>query len=183
MEISRIYKRTGPALHMSEDHAARREKIRRQKMYHAAAIMAQKHFRMFSARKRVALMREVRRIRLEEEALLQRIRDSNIWYSDNEQLPVRDPEVAAGWRQSKEGVKLPPIKQFGRNRDYLSHKGWGRRGDGLKREWAPAQAALLDKSFSGDAHCTKVYIDKLHINGYDEKRMQKFQDSHKRFNL
>lgn len=168
---------------MSDDHAARREKIRRQKMYHAAAIMAQKHFRIFSARRRVALIREVRRIHAEEEALLQRIKASNIWYSDNDKLPVLDTAVAIGWTQSKDGVKLPPIKQFGRNRDYLSHKGWGRRADGLKRDWAPAQAALLDKHYNGDAHCTKVFIDKLHISGYDEKRMQQFHDSHTRLNL
>lgn len=181
MEINRIYKRSGPALHMSEDHAARREKIRRQKMYHAAAIMAQKHFRIFSARRKVAVMREVKRIQEEEEALRLRILNSNIWYSDNEKLPVRDTAVAVGWTESKDGIKLPPIKQFGRNRDYLSHKGWGRRADGLKRDWAPAPAAQLDKAFSGDAHCTKVYIDKLHINGYDEKRMLKFQNA--RYNL
>jgi len=174
VEVTRIYKPSGPALHMSTDHAARREKIRRQKMYHAAAVMAQKHFRMFSAKCRVAVLREVRRIQEEEERTRKRILNSNLWYTDNEDLPVRKTEVALGWVE-KEGLKLPPIKNFGRNRDYLSHQGWGRKGNGLKKDWLPAQAAVLDKKFEGDSHFSKVYIDKLHINGYDEKRMHLFK--------
>jgi len=174
VEVNRIYKPSGPALHMSDDHAARREKIRRQKMYHAAAVMAQKHFRMFSAKCRVAVLREVRRIHEEEERTRKKILNSNVWYTDNDDLPVRKTEVALGWVE-KEGLKLPPIKNFGRNRDYLSHQGWGRKGNGLKKDWLPAQAAVLDKKFEGDSHFSKVYVDKLHINGYDEKRMHLFK--------
>ena len=181
VEILRIYRNTGPALQMSEDHAARREKIRRQKMYHAAAIMVQKHFRKFSARRKVAVVREVKRINMEAEALRLKILNSNIWYSDNQALPSRDPQIASGWVE-KEGLRLPPIKTFGRNRDFLSHQGWGRKGNSLKGEWTPTAAAVMDKKFSGDSHATKVYIDKLHISGYDEKRMQQFQKAQTRLN-
>ena len=174
VEIKRIYKATGPALHISDDHAARREKIRRQKMYHAAAIMAQKHFRMFSAKCRVAVLREVQRIRQEEESTRIKILNSNIWYTDNEDLPVRKTEVALGFVE-KDGLKLPPIKTFGRSRDFLSHQGWGRRGNTLSKEWTPTAAAVMDKNFVGDSHFSKIYIDKLHINGYDEKRMEIFK--------
>jgi hypothetical protein len=173
VEIDRIYKRTGPALQISEDHAVRREKIRRQKMFNAAAIMAQKHFRIFSARRRVGLIREIRRIQMEEEAQRLRINNSNIWYADSPALPSLDPEIAAGWTM-KDGVRLPPIKTFGRSRDFLSHRGWGRKGNSLQREWAPT-AAATHKNFDGDFHATKVYVDKLHINGYDEKRMELFK--------
>jgi len=181
VEIRRIYKVSGPSLHISDDHAARREKIRRQKMYHAAAVMVQKHFRIFSAKCKVGVLREVRRIRQEEENTRLKIMTSNIWYTDNEDLPVRKTEVALGWVE-KEGLKLPPIKSFGRSRDFLSHQGWGRKGNGLKRDWTPTAAAVMDKNFVGDSHFSKVYVDKLHINGYDEKRMQLFKAAQPAFN-
>ena len=162
---------------MSDDHAARREKIRRQKMYHAAAIMAQKHFRMFSAKCRVAVLRDVMRIKREEEEMLRRLAESNIWYTDHTKLPVKNSRTAMGW-VDKGGVKLPPIKAFGRHRDFLSHRGWGRWStEGNVREWVPTQANVIDKNFHPDEHFSKVYIDKLHISGYDEKRMQEFKES------
>jgi hypothetical protein len=176
VEIKRIYRHSGPTLHMSDDHAARREKIRRQKMYHAAAIMVQKHFRKFSARRKVAVIRDVRRIKAEEAEMLRRLAESNVWYTDNEKLPVKKTETAVGW-VDKGGLKLPPIKTFGRHRDFLSHKGWGRwTSGGGTRSWAPAEATKVDKSFVPDAHFSRTYVDKLHISGYDEKRMIEFQE-------
>lgn len=175
VEIKRIYRPSGAAIRMSDDHIARREKIRRQKMYHAAAIMAQKHFRIFSARRKVSVLREVRRIQLEEQALLARIQNSNIWYTDNEKLPVKDSAVAMGWIE-KNGLKLPPIKTFGRHRDFLSYKGWGRWTTVNNiRQWIPAQASKMDKNHIIDAHFSRTYIDKLHISGYDETRMLEFK--------
>jgi len=54
-----------------------------------------------------------------------------------------------GWRESSNGIRLPPIKSFGRNRDYLSYEGWGRT-DHMTKKWMPTIAAQLDKDFLGD---------------------------------
>jgi hypothetical protein len=121
-------------------------------------------------------MREVKRIRAEEEAALKRLAESNIWYTDNEKLPVKNTQVAMGW-VDKGGVKLPPIKTFGRHRDFLSHRGWGKWiGSGPTRTWAPSDATKVDKTFLPDAHFSRTYIDKLNISGYDEKRMEEFKE-------
>mmetsp|Transcript_17064 Transcript_17064/g.28887 ORF Transcript_17064/g.28887 Transcript_17064/m.28887 type:complete len:595 (-) Transcript_17064:297-2081(-) len=228
VEIKRIYFYDGPPIRMSDDHAARREKIRRQKMYHAAAVMAQKHFRIFSAKCKVAVIREVRRIKREEEALAAHIAATNTWYTLKDDLPIKKPSIAAGWTEKNE-IRLPPIKSFGRYRDYLGHQGWGhkqipieeiadastdpfKQRDVFDREhsgggagsaagggsnqlavaatgsrmskgskagletWSPTKAAVLDKEFNGDTHATRAYTDRLHINGYDAKRMQRFMD-------
>jgi hypothetical protein len=176
VEIQRIYRHSGPALHQAEDHIARREKIRRQKMYHAAAIMVQKHFRIFSAKRKASLLRELRRLALEAEETRRRLAEGNVWYTDNDNLPVKNTAVAQGWVE-KNGLKLPPIKTFGRNRDFLSHKGWGRWSDGKEREWLPSPAAVMVKNHAPDAHISRIFVEKLHINGYDEKRMLEFRNS------
>jgi hypothetical protein len=178
VEIQRIYRHTGPALHQADDHIARREKIRRQKMYHAAAIMVQKHFRIFSAKRKASLLRELKRLGIEAEATRKRIADGSTWYTDKEDLPVKNLAVAQGWVE-KNGLKLPPIKTFGRNRDFLSHKGWGRwsNENGKERVWLPAPATVLVKNHAPDAHISRIFVEKLHISGYDEKRMLEFRNS------
>lgn len=54
MEIERIYKRTGTEVR-GEEHGRKRERIRRQKMFHAAATIIQKRFRVMRSRKELRL--------------------------------------------------------------------------------------------------------------------------------
>ena len=177
--MRRIYKGHGQAVLMTEEHEARREKIRRQKVYLAAAIKLQRTFRMFSAKCVVSVMREVKRIRAEEELLRRKVQASGTWWTDVPALPVaHSRDVATGWTEKK-GVRLPPIKTFGRSKDYLSFRGWGRKGNNDEGEWVPTPAALLDKRFLGDSHVSRIFIDKLDRGGYDEKRMQQFKESRK----
>jgi hypothetical protein len=154
-------------------------------MYHAAAVMAQKHFRVFSAKRKVAVLREVRRINLEAEAAAMLLASQDTWYTMKDDLPARDPSVASGWGE-KNGVRLPPIKAFGRQRDHLSFQGWGRKqpGEGLEGEgqWSPTKAATLDPDFRGDGHPSAVFTHKLHTNGYDANRMGRFKDQQTHLN-
>jgi len=56
VEMNKLYKRTGKE-RRGEEHGRKRERIRRQKMFHAAASIIQKRFRIFSAKKEMALKR------------------------------------------------------------------------------------------------------------------------------
>lgn len=173
VEIDRIFRPVRPIV-KSEEHEARREKIRRHKMFMASALKIQRQFRRYKAQKEVRMLREIRRLKRAEERLNNRIEATNIWWTENNKMQVKKPGEAA--MLSSTGVKLPPIKSFGRRRDYLSHKGWGHRGNDLKGTWLPSLAAVMDKNFMGDTHPTLIFSEKLRIKGYDEKRLQKFLD-------
>lgn len=173
VEIDRIYRPVRPVV-MSEEHEARREKIRRHKMFMAAALKIQRQFRRYRAQKEAQMIREINRLKRAEQRLNKRIEATNIWWTENEKMQVKKPGEAA--LISSTGVKLPPLKTFGRRRDYLSYKGWGRRGNDLKGTWLPSLAAVLDKNFMGDTHPTLIFSEKLRVKGYDEKRLKKFLD-------
>lgn len=126
VEIDRIFDpRLQRKVVMSEMHEQRREKIRKQKMFHNAATRIQAQFRRFAAEKEVAMLREMHRIGCVEQ-LRQRIIQANaIWWTENPALPSK--KLAQLPSIGSNGVKLPPIKAFGRNRDHLSHRGWVHR--------------------------------------------------------
>lgn len=174
VELDRIFTPTRPII-MSRDHETRREKIRRHKMFTAAAILVQTQFRRFKAQKDVTLMREVRRIRRAEARLQSKIKATDIWWTEHANLPSKKMAVLPSY--SSTGVRLPPIKTFGRRRDYLSYRGWGRRGNDLNGTWTPSPAALIDPSFMGDSHPTLVFSEKLNQSGYDDKRRRIFLES------
>lgn len=174
VEIGKIFS-PKKQINMSEEHTARREKIRRQKMFEASAIIIQKYFRRYSAKKEVQMYREIARINVMEKRIQQKIEATSIWWSENPHLPSRKGLKAHS--VSSQGTKLPPLKLFGRRRDYLSYKGWGRRGNDINLPWIPTPAALKDKGFAGDTNPTLIYSEKLHISGYDEKRLKLFLES------
>lgn len=191
VEMEKLYRRTnGPQEQMTEAHAARREKIRRQKIFHAAAILIQRNFRIFTAKKELALRKEIERIARVEEEERRRIAAGELWYTEldipsklmtaenydddsNPVPPEKGADLSIYGKRESEALKLPPIKNFGRNRDHLSASGWGRRG-GLKGDWIPTKAAK-HKEFIGDSHPSRVFTEKLHISGYDERRMKQFK--------
>lgn len=173
VEVRKLYKAEGKSAIMSEAHAERREIIRRQKMFNAAATLIQKHFRIFIAKNTAKLRRELLRLKEAERLSNLKIQATNKWYTELEDLPSNNLS-GSGWTETKGGVKLPPIKQFGRHQDYLGVNGWGRRGDGPKGEWMPTPASVLDKDFLGDTSMSRVFTDKLHIKGYDGKRLREF---------
>lgn len=175
VEIDRIYS-THKQIVMSEEHMARREKIRRQKMFLAAAILIQRQFRRFSAVRLYSMMREIRRIQALEQELNKRIEASGAWWTTNSKLQIRKKEKMVTTISST-GVKLPPIRTFGRRSDFLSAKGWGRRGPDLQGSWTLTEAAKIDKNFMGDSHPTLIFTEKLRISGYDKKRERKFLES------
>lgn len=170
VEIDKIYK-PHKKIVMSEAHQNRREKIRRQKMFHAAAILIQKHFRRHLAQKERKMMKELNRLADVAKMLEKRIEASGIWWSDNVNLPSK--KLSELPTMSSTGLKLPPIKSFGKHRDYLSFQGWGRK-DTSQGSWLPALAAQMDKKFMGDVHPTHIFTQKLEINGYNEKRLNQF---------
>lgn len=174
VEIDRIYV-PHKKIVIGEEHLARREKIRRHKMFVAAAILIQRQFRRFAAKKSYKMMQEIERIKRAEEELQERILKSGTWWTEYKSLHSKKSNSLTTIISSS-GSKLPPVKDFGRRRDYLSSKGWGRRGDDLKGTWTPTEAAVVDKSFMGDVHPTLIYTEKLRINGYDKRRMKQILD-------
>jgi hypothetical protein len=174
VEIDRIYT-PHKKIVMGEEHLARREKIRRHKMFLAAAILIQRQFRRFAAKKQYSMLQEIERIKQAEIDLEERIRKSGFWWTEYKSLHSKKSNALTTIISSS-GLKLPPIKDFGRRRDFLSASGWGRRGDDLKGTWVPTQAAVIDKSFMGDVHPTLIYTEKLRINGYDKRRMKQILD-------
>jgi hypothetical protein len=174
IELEKVFK-SFKKISMTETHSQRREKIRRQKMFHAAAILIQKQFRRYRAQKELKMCREIARLKIVEFHLNKRIEASGIWWSDNSQLPSK--KMAELPLISSTGLKLPPIKTFGRRKDYFSFRGWGRRGNDLQGNWKVTEAATMDKHFMGDSHATSVFTNKLQTNGYNEKRLGSFVKS------
>ncbi len=170
IEIEKIYK-PHKKIVMSEAHTNRREKIRRQKMFHAAAILIQKNYRRHLAVKEKKMLIELNRLQEMKLLLEKRIEASGIWWANHPNLPSK--KLAELPTISSTGLKLPPIKTFGKRRDYLSYQGWGRK-DVTQGSWLPALAAKMDKNFMGDVHPTHIFTQKLEINGYNEKRLNQF---------
>lgn len=108
VEIAKIYKMEGTGSNLREAHQARREKIRKSKMFSAGAVLIQSIFRGYRVRKEVALVREIERVRQAENHRLQLVIERGSWWMERD-LPVH----------------LPPIKDYGRKRDHLTTQGWG----------------------------------------------------------
>ena len=51
VELAKFYTSDGKKVRMSDEHAARREKIRRAKLFKAAATRIQKNFKIYRLRK------------------------------------------------------------------------------------------------------------------------------------
>lgn len=62
---------------------------------------------------------------------------------------------------------MPPVKEFGRKRDHMSGKGWGRYDDG---QWVPL--AVPDYR---DGNPTKKFTEKLRQSFYDARRLVEFR--------
>ena len=46
--------------------------------------------------------------------------------------------------ESEVGLKLPAIKNFGRQRSHTSFRGWGRKGNGLKSKFEVSESGATD---------------------------------------
>jgi hypothetical protein len=127
VEMDRIYHHNPQQkIQMSLHHQQRRETIRKQKKFHYSAIKIQTQFRRFAAQKELILQRELSRLHEIEIIRQRKIDDTAIWWTNHKMLPSRKqifPLIGSN------GIKLPPIKTFGRYRDHLSHRGWTRRAE------------------------------------------------------
>lgn len=108
VEIAKIYVPGARVSILREEHQARREKIRKSKMFSAAATLIQAVFRGYRARKELYLIKEIVRVKDMEKRREELVIERGSWWMDRE-IPVH----------------LPPIKCFGRKRDHLTTKGWG----------------------------------------------------------
>lgn len=135
---------------MSDEHAARREKIRRAKLNSSAACRIQKNFRVYLLRKELSLRAEIRRVTIAKAKLDEDIKKEGVWWINRDDIPsklfkgdrvlkvestvtkVLLTEGGEEMEKVEEKVKLslPPIKSFGKRRDHLSCSGWGRVGAG-----------------------------------------------------
>ena len=123
VEINKIYKRTNAAGHLREVHQIRREKIRKAKMFAAAASLIQSVFRGYRSRKDMKLTIEIARVRDADKRRSELVIERASWWMDRE-LPHH----------------LPAIKAFGRKRDHITCNGWGHwEGD----NWVPSFPTLV----------------------------------------
>ena len=123
VEINKIYKRNNARGHLREVHQIRREKIRKAKMFAAAATLIQAVFRGYRSRKELKLTIEIARVREADKRRNQLVIERGSWWMDRE-LPQH----------------LPAIKSFGRKRDHLTCNGWGHwEGD----NWVPSFPELI----------------------------------------
>eukprot|EP01038_Epipyxis_sp_PR26KG_P009811 gene9811-13202_t len=203
VEIKRIYKPhpDSKELQMTEAHAQRRELIRRQKMFMAAATLIQTRFRMHSAKKELHLRKEIKRLKSTQFQQEQMRISGAIWWTELKNLPSKQM-TTSGMIEFK-GHMLPPIKTYGRHRDFLSHKGWGKNVTSIGHiqnnpnllvnnnnnnnsnnyatnksnhdHWAPSLLAMAAKN-DFNLHPSIRYSEKLYISGYDEKRMKQFAE-------
>lgn len=171
VELDKIYQ-INKKIIMSEAHEQRRERIRRQKMFYTSAILIQKQFRRYRAQKELKMLRDLKRLEEQRLALEGHIKASGVWWTRHPNLPSKklDPGVV----DKETGVRFPPIKTFGRRKDFLSCDGWGRKAGSIASSWLPTVAAKLDANFLGDTHVTQKYTEKLHISGYDANRKDVF---------
>ena len=168
VEIEKIYTGTS-SLHMSEEHFARREKIRRNKMFLAAALLIQRQFRKYAAQKTTRMLKEIKRIKEAEDALNAQIAAAGFWWSENKALQIRS-ESALQSLSGQSGVKLPFIKDFGRHREYMSASGW-------KKYNIQTGMLTIDKTMSRSQHPSIAFTEKLRINGYDKRRLQQMEET------
>jgi hypothetical protein len=184
-------------IYKSDMHEYRRETIKRIKAQEAAAIIIQKYFRRFAARKEVKLRLGLLLTQKNLEAMESALLAMGAWYTDREDIPSKqlvlrdtDDDVMASGNAKKttadflQNIRFPPIKTFGKRQDYLSTSGWGRRQP--NGSWLPLLAAApantKTKPFTGDAHPTRIFSDRLSERGYDNRRLCAFH-GHKTIKL
>lgn len=133
-------------LKISDNHFARREKIRRQKKFNQSAIIIQKNFRRFSAQKVLKLLKEIKRVSLAEEIIKKRIESTGAWWTSfpsikntqsllnsvnshgalGKNATIHDLENEKNTKNISNKVTiLPRIKNFGRRCDRPTANGWG----------------------------------------------------------
>lgn len=189
-------------------HMVRREKLKRQGELEAAAKEIQRVFRGHIGRKDVKNLHEVRRVlalkksyhaNLEKGKVwwLEKINDTSLTSSDVVIPPKNSQTTRLSISSSAPDLgsfpigvvpalpiptyPLPPLKNFGKKRTYLSCKGWGgytTLPDG-KDVWkpltinqsAPAGVSLPAEGYR-DTHITTYFSEKLSKTGYDRKREQ-----------
>jgi hypothetical protein len=151
VELAKIYKFSEDDHNLdNKEHLIRRERIRKAKMYSTSALTVQRYYRGYLTRRELRYAAEVERVtKFETERRAAMQRDST-W-----------------WMERHVPYELPPIKTFGKRRDHLACKGWGRYENG---KWI---ALKLEKH--NDYHPTRVFTEKLHDTHYDERRANKFK--------
>jgi hypothetical protein len=208
VEIAKIYKYTKKS-RATEELIQRRERLRKAKLFDAAATLIQKCYRLHLAKKRIKHMRQVAAltIRLHQQQIV--TEQNATWYTELPHIPSRlykgDGILLASSNQNEssstaltvsniiynqphliqaskepthqqEELKLPllPVKRFGRKRDHLSTRGWGRRGP--NSEWIDISSisATAQQASMVESRPTRVFTQKLNISGYDKRRYQKF---------
>jgi hypothetical protein len=179
---------------MSEEHAIRRERIRKMKLMIYSAIKVQMAFRQYLARKELSLRKEIRRIKIAAANAEEELRRLSTWYAERDDIPSKKLAALNPYLDSSKDVdvpdpndkaaylKLPPIKSYGRNKVHLSAQGWGCYDsagvwNSLEPDYSklnPSQK-IIRKEFGFDSNVTKFVSLKLLTNGYDGRRGQIFR--------
>lgn len=165
IEVAKFYVKKKSDVY-TEEHAARREAIRKRKLFTITSTKIQCAFRCYRARKDLAMRREIKRIKEFEVEFKKEIVRQGIWWINREDIPTKKLFTNSGHNIAD---ILPPLKIFGRKRDHLSVKGWGKFNLG---KWAPLS---LTEKFQGDAHVTQFLSTKLSTNGYNYRRQQRYR--------
>ena len=121
------------------------------------------------------MRRELRRLELVEEQLKKDILFAGQWWSRRKDIP--SAKLFLGDTSISITALLPPIKLFGRKRDHLSTRGWGRY-HGLRQrfEALKSSSSSSDDASGGDAaNPTQALTKKLSKGGYDFRRDQRFR--------
>ena len=165
IEVAKFYTRKKSDVY-TEAHAARREAIRKRKLFTITATKIQCAFRCYRARRELATRKEIKRINEFEVEFKKEIERQGIWWINRGDIPTKKLYTNSGHNITD---ILPPLKIFGRKRDHLSVKGWGKFNLG---KWSPLS---LNDKFQGDAHATQYLSTKLNSNGYDYRRQQRYR--------
>ena len=154
VELRRIFQpKDVKGINMNEEHAIKREKIRKAKIYMESATFLQRVYRGYRARSDIWNMKEVERVMRQEAQRKELTQASNQW-----------------WLERTGTYRLPPVKEFGRKRDHLSCQGWGR--------WEPGGVwkALESLDDDGnqvpysDSNVSRSFSEGLSKSGYDRTR-------------
>ena len=134
-------------------HLIRREKIRRQKELDFACTQIQRVYRGHLGRVDRRNLEEVNRVLAEDAQRKKFMESSSKWWSD--QIVENPPKY-----------ELPPLKLFGRHRDFYSCEGWG----GVRQNKWNNLPALKDYR---DVHVTQMVVtERLKKCGYDRRRRE-----------
>lgn len=206
VELSKIYTNPRKA-RATEELIQKRERLRKAKLFDAAATLIQKYYRTHLAKKSFVRMKEIINMTKKLSEMQDLTVQSGTWYTELPNIPSRQykgdgillisPESSLhepvrdkltkrltvkrnSSNKQEEGnnndLKLPilPIKQFGRKRDHLTTRGWGRRGP--NNEWIDLSKVQSNQQSSlFENHPTRLFTEKLQLTGYDRRRDQKFR--------